>query len=139
MLDGWRTAAVVDADKVTLWSRQKTNLTDSFPDVAAAIAEQAPSGVVLDGELVHWKNSHLDFDALQRRNASGKARRAKLVNEEPVDFVVFDILASGGRDVRGLPYDERRCIPEQTAAEWRPPAECRRGDVRRRRDAALVR
>lgn len=120
-LDGWRTAAVVDADKVTLWSRQKTNLTDSFPDVAAAIAEQAPSGVVLDGELVHWKDGHLDFDALQRRYASGKARRAKLVNEEPVDFVVFDILASGGRDVRGLPYDERRRILEQTAAGWRPP------------------
>lgn len=120
-LDGWRTAAVVDADRVTLWSRQKTNLTDSFPDVAAALAEQAPPGVVLDGELVHWKDGRLDFDALQRRFASGKTRRAKLVDEEPIDFVVFDLLASGGRDVRGLPYDERRRLLEQAAAGWRPP------------------
>ncbi|WP_314147406.1 non-homologous end-joining DNA ligase [uncultured Leifsonia sp.] len=38
-LDGWRAAAVVDVDQVSLWSRQKTNLTESFPDVAAAIAQ----------------------------------------------------------------------------------------------------
>jgi bifunctional non-homologous end joining protein LigD len=120
-LDGWRTAAVVDQDGVTLWSRQKTNLTDSFSDVAAAIAEQVPSGVVLDGELVRWKVGRLDFDALQRRFASGKARRAKLVDQEPIDFIVFDILAAGGRDLRGLPYDERRRILEQTAAVWRSP------------------
>lgn len=120
-LDGWRAAAVVDVDRVTLWSRQKTNLTDSFPDVAAAIAEQADAGVVLDGELVRWSDGRLDFDALQRRFASGKQRRRQLVDEEPIDFVVFDILSAGGRDLRGLPYDERRHALEQLAARWRPP------------------
>jgi bifunctional non-homologous end joining protein LigD len=120
-LDGWRTVAVVDSDRVTLWSRQKTNLTESFPDVAAAVAEQAPSGVVLDGELVRWRDGRLDFDALQRRFASGKQRRHRLVDEEPIDFVVFDILAAGGRDLRGLPYDERRRILEQAAVSWHPP------------------
>lgn len=120
-LDGWRAAAVVDEDRVTSWSRQRTNLTDSFPDVAAAIAGQVPSGVVLDGELVRWVDGRLDFDALQRRYSSRKARRSRLVAEEPVDFIVFDILAAGGRDLRGLPYDERRRVLEQTAAGWRPP------------------
>ncbi|WP_295122498.1 non-homologous end-joining DNA ligase [uncultured Leifsonia sp.] len=120
-LDGWRTAAVVDVDRVTLWSRQKTNLTEAFPDVATAIAEQADAGVVLDGELVRWNDGRLEFDALQRRFASGKQRRRQLVDEEPIDFVVFDILAAGGRDLRGLPYDERRHALEQLAAGWRPP------------------
>ena len=120
-LDGWRAAAVVDVDRVTLWSRQKTNLTESFPDVAAAIAEQIEAGVVLDGELVRWRDGRLDFDALQRRFASGKQRRRRLVDEEPIDFVVFDILAAGGRDLRGLPYDERRRALEQLAVDWRPP------------------
>lgn len=120
-LDGWRSAAVVDADKVTLWSRQKTNLTESFPEVAMAIAKQTPAGVVLDGELVRWRNGRLDFDALQRRFASGKQRRQRLVGKEPIDFVAFDILAAGGRDLRALPYDERRRILEQTGAAWQPP------------------
>ncbi len=120
-LDGWRTVAVVDVDRVTLWSRQKTNLTESFPDVAAAIAEQASAGVVLDGELVRWRDGRLDLDALQRRFASGKQRRRRLVDEEPIDFVVFDILAAGGRDLRGLPYDERRHSLEQLAVAWRSP------------------
>lgn len=120
-LDGWRTAAVVDEGRVTLWSRQKTNLTDSFPDVVAALAAQAQPGVVLDGELVRWRDGRLDFDALQRRYASGKARLHRLVEDEPVDFIVFDILAAGGRDLRALPYDERRRILEQTGAAWQPP------------------
>jgi bifunctional non-homologous end joining protein LigD len=120
-LDGWRAAAVVDRDRVTLWSRQKTNLTESFPDVAEAIAAQTPSGVVLDGELIRWNDGRLDFDALQRRFASGKARRARLVEDEPVQFVVFDILAAGGRDLRALPYDDRRRLLEQTGADWVDP------------------
>lgn len=44
-----------------------------------------------------------------------------MVDEEPIDFVVFDILAAGGRDLRALPYDERRRILEQTAIAWGPP------------------
>lgn len=120
-LDGWRTATVVDDKRVTLWSRQKTNLTDSFPDITAALAAQAPPGVVLDGELVRWRDGRLDFDALQRRYASGKARLHRLVEDEPVEFIAFDILAAGGRDLRALPYDERRRVLEQTGAAWRPP------------------
>ncbi|MFJ3427393.1 ATP-dependent DNA ligase [Leifsonia aquatica] len=120
-LDGWRAAAVVDGDHVTIWSRQHTNLTDSFPDIAAAIADQVPVGVVLDGELVRWVHGHLDFDALQRRYASGKTRLRVLVDQEPIDYIVFDILAAGGRDLRPLPYDDRRRILEQTAVGWRPP------------------
>ncbi|MFK3672495.1 non-homologous end-joining DNA ligase [Leifsonia aquatica] len=120
-LDGWRAAAVVDCDHVTIWSRQHTNLTDAFPDVAAAIAVQVPAGVVLDGELVRWVDGHLDFDALQRRYASGKTRVRSLVDQEPIDYIVFDILAAGGRDLRPLPYDDRRRILEQTATSWRTP------------------
>ncbi|MFF9565531.1 non-homologous end-joining DNA ligase [Leifsonia sp. NPDC014704] len=120
-LDGWRTAAVVDIDRVTLWSRQKTNLTDSFPDVAEAITAQVSPGVVLDGELVRWNDDRLDFDALQRRYSSSKRRLQQLVDDEPVEYIVFDILAAGGRDLRPLPYDERRRVLEQTAASWRTP------------------
>ncbi|WP_426624423.1 DNA primase small subunit domain-containing protein [Leifsonia sp. McL0607] len=120
-LDGWRAAAVVDQDHAALWSRQKTNPTDAFPDVAAAVHDQVPAGVVLDGELVHCVDGHLDFDALQRRYASSKKRLQHLIDQEPIAYVAFDILASGGHDLRPLPYDERRRILEQTSTAWRPP------------------
>lgn len=70
---------------------------------------------------MRWIDGHLDFDALQRRYASGKTRLRALVDQEPIDYIVFDILAAGGRDLRPLPYDDRRRILEQTATSWRQP------------------
>ena len=58
---------------------------------------------MLDGEIVIATPRGLDFDALQLRLHPAASRVAKLAKETPAAFVAFDVLALGGRDLRGVP------------------------------------
>src|SRR5258708_23647883 len=49
------------------------------------------------------------------------SRVAKLAKESPAEFVAFDLLAAGGRDVRGAPQDERRVLLERLLADAAAP------------------
>ena len=104
--DGFRALAFADPTGVTLQSRQLRELTASFPDVAAAVAKLGD--VVLDGELVVWRAGRFDFAALQDRLRSGRARVQGLVAAAPAAYVVFDLLARNGEDLRNRPYWKRR-------------------------------
>ena len=54
------------------------------------------------------QNGALDFDALQLR-LHPAASRVKLLSEQiPSSVVFFDLLAHGARDVRNVPFAERR-------------------------------
>src|SRR5215218_3374590 len=72
--DGYRLAVVHDDNGVRLWSRNGTDLTARFPDVAAAASEHVDIGTVLDGEVVIWNGARLDFDLLQRRLVTAAGR-----------------------------------------------------------------
>jgi ATP-dependent DNA ligase len=122
--DGFRVALVVEDGRVTLFSRNGTDLTTRFPELAAAAAEQVPpEGCVLDGEAVIWGRDRLDFDALQRRMGAGAATARRLAAEQPASFVAFDVLAVLGRDVRPMPLSDRRKLLEELAAGFSPPLE----------------
>jgi hypothetical protein len=103
--------------KSTLQSRQQRPLTRFFPEVVAALQQQLTHGVVLDGELVVCVDGRLDFAALQRR-----LRGARRSTAEPsACLVVFDILALGGDDLRGLTYSQRRELVADLLAQAAPP------------------
>jgi ATP-dependent DNA ligase len=119
--DGYRLAVVHDDDGVRLWSRNRTDLTSRFPDVAAAASEHVDVGTVLDGEVVVWNGARLDFDLLQRRLVTAAARVPALAREHPASFVAFDLLARDGRDLRRRSWDKRRASLEDVAAGWVPP------------------
>lgn len=104
--DGFRAVAFARDGRVHLQSRQLRDLTAGFPDVAAAVARLGD--VVLDGELVVWRGGRLDFAALQDRLRSGRGRVHGLVAAAPAAFVVFDLLARNGKDLRDRPYWKRR-------------------------------
>lgn len=118
--DGYRLLADRRGDGVTLWSRRGTDLTRAFPDVAGAVAEQLPPGVLVDGEVVVWADGRLDFSALQRRVASLRTA-ARQAAERPASYVAFDLLVAGTDDLRGWPLRQRRAVLEELAAHWRPP------------------
>jgi ATP-dependent DNA ligase len=104
--DGFRALAFRDRSGVQLQSRQLRDLTAGFPDVAAAVARLGD--VVLDGELVVWRAGRFDFAALQDRLRSGRTRVHGLVTASPAAYIVFDLLARNGKDLRGRPYWKRR-------------------------------
>ncbi len=104
--DGFRALGFAGPGGVVLQSRQLRNLTPAFPDVAAAVGRLGE--VVVDGELVVWRAGRFDFAALQDRLRSGRGRVRGLVAAEPAAFVVFDLLARNGKDLRERPYWKRR-------------------------------
>jgi ATP-dependent DNA ligase len=76
---------------------------------------------VLDGELVCWNEGRVDFAALQRRLHPSDTRAQELAAATPAAYVVFDILALAGTDVRTKPYAARRTLLEDLLGRQLPP------------------
>ncbi|WP_246080397.1 ATP-dependent DNA ligase [Modestobacter altitudinis] len=118
--DGYRLVIVRSKQAVRLWSKQGKDLSARFPDIAAAAREHLPAGAVVDGEVVIWNGSRLDFDLLQQRMVTSPSKVAALVAAHPASYVAFDLLAAGGEDLRALPLTERRKQLEHVTP-WMPP------------------
>jgi len=103
--DGFR--AVAWSGEVRLDSRNQRPLLRYFPELEAPL-RALPAGTVVDGEVVVVRRDRLDFDALQNRLHPAASRAARLARETPAALVAFDLLAADGRDLRGVPFDERR-------------------------------
>jgi ATP-dependent DNA ligase len=119
--DGFGMTIVRDDNSTALWSRQKKNLTDAFPELADAAAYAVPAGCVLDGEVVIWAQGRLDFDVLQRRLGRRGSAASRLAHQVPASFVAFDLLAVADRDIRGHPLTIRRALLEELASTWTAP------------------
>jgi ATP-dependent DNA ligase len=120
--DGYRGVIICRDGTARIWSRQRKELTDRFPDLAAAAATQLPDGAVVDGELVIFVDGRLSFDALQRRLVTSPAKAHQLVASRPASYVAFDLLAVGGVDLRTQRWTTRRNRLEQLASSsWQLP------------------
>src|SRR5215470_20014165 len=108
--DGFRAIVFRGSSDVYIQSRDLRPLDRYFPELHDALAEQLPPGSVVDGEIVIVTPDGLDFDLLQLRLHPAASRVAKLAKETPASFVAFDLLAAGGRDLRGVPQSERRAL-----------------------------
>ncbi|MCW2682584.1 MAG: ATP-dependent ligase [Blastococcus sp.] len=119
--DGYRLVVVRTGTSTRVWSKQGRDLTDRFPDIAAAALAQVPAGTVLDGEVVIWNGDRLDFGLLQRRMVTAAGRIGALVAAHPASYVAFDLLAAGAADLRGQRLTRRRAQLQELSARWAPP------------------
>ena len=119
--DGFRAVVFRGPSDVFIQSRDLRPLDRYFPELHAAFLTTLPDGCVVDGEIVIATPRGLDFDALQLRLHPAASRVAKLAKETPAEFVAFDLLAVGGRDVRGTAQGERRVLLEDLLAGVEPP------------------
>jgi DNA ligase-1 len=105
--DGIRGQVIHRQGERFIWSRGEELITERFPEVAAA-ASHLPDGVVLDGEILAWREGVVrPFAELQQRLGRKQLTRAVL-ERVPVRFVAFDLLEEHGEDLRALPLRERR-------------------------------
>ncbi|GAA4692164.1 hypothetical protein GCM10023215_31570 [Pseudonocardia yuanmonensis] len=88
-------------------SRRLRSLTRHFPEIVAAVAELGED-VVLDGQLVVWRQGRLDILALQERLPPSTTGAARLAAAKPAAYVVFELLACQGTDLRPIPRIQRR-------------------------------
>ena len=107
--------------RVALYSRNRDDLTESFPDLVeafTAIGEPA----ILDGEILAWNpaaNRALSFSTLQQR-LGRKRVTAEMLRDIPAILIVFDILYRDGALLLEHPLVERRRQLEDFAARWSP-------------------
>jgi ATP-dependent DNA ligase len=119
--DGFRVLVFRDGDEIMVQSRDEKSLNRYFPEVFEPLLAQLPERVVLDGELVIAREGALDFDALQLRIHPAASRVKMLAGEIPASIVFWDVLAEGDRDLRQLPFHERRAELERLLASVKPP------------------
>jgi bifunctional non-homologous end joining protein LigD len=124
--DGVRVLGYAKHGKWRMLSRRQEEVTARYPEleaIADAISEHA---AILDGEVVALdKDGHPRFQLIQSRMglASAAAVKARM-KEQPVDYVIFDLLHLDGRRVRELPYVQRRELLEGLGLDgprWRTP------------------
>ena len=105
-LDGERILARKDGRTVTLYSRNKTVLNDTYPEIVLALGKVGGAWW-LDGELVALSDGVTSFKTLQQRIGI-KDPAVALQSGVKVYYYVFDLMYLNGRDTRQLPYRERR-------------------------------
>ena len=108
--DGMRALSYVDGGRIHLESRNGNDLTSSFPELRALGEQLGSRRVVLDGEIVAFDEAgHPRFQLLQPRiHASDAAKAKRLAAEQPVVYVIFDLLYLDGASLLSQPYVERR-------------------------------
>jgi bifunctional non-homologous end joining protein LigD len=97
--DGYRMQIHKAGRKVWLFTRNGHDWTARFPRLVTEL--MALPTCIIDAELVATdKHGIVDFATLQRT----VSRR----QEDGLGLWAFDLLYAGGRDIRGMPYHERK-------------------------------
>jgi bifunctional non-homologous end joining protein LigD len=109
-LDGVRALAELRGGHARLVSRRGTDMTATYPALAAAVGRQPVREAVLDGEIVALDDrGRPSFQLLQRRLGLVGAEDIRRADRTiPVVYYVFDILYLDGHDLTAVPLEERR-------------------------------
>jgi len=130
--DGIRAQAHCSGDEVRIFSRTRDEITESFPELADALAG-LPKDAILDGEIVAWSQPDagegtsgraLPFSTLQQRLGRKKVS-GKMMQQVPVAYLVFDILYAGGDLLIDLPLSKRAKMLDDLLAAPRAPVQAR--------------
>lgn len=108
--DGYRAVVYRDGDDIRLLSRNRNDLTRTFPDLIEPLrAAIGATSAVLDGEVVALnKQGRPDFGLLQRRTGFMKTDGDSSDRSSPVHLMLFDLLELNGERITRDSYDVRR-------------------------------
>lgn len=107
--DGIRVQAIALGGQRRLYSRTGEDLAAAFPDVLAAMTWAGAA----DGELLVLRDGAVaPFADLQLR-LGRKSPGAAILASHPGHLRLYDLLHDGARDLRALPWAERRARLEQ--------------------------
>jgi bifunctional non-homologous end joining protein LigD len=108
-LDGERCLAHRDGDRMLLLTRNRQNVSGTYPEIRDALLAQSSRDFVCDGEVVAFDGPATSFSLLQQRlgvRDPGEPLRRRV----PVFYYVFDLLRDGEQDVRSRPLRERKVL-----------------------------
>ena len=114
--DGIRAQLLRRDGQTFLWTRGEELVTERYPEVVAA-ASQLPATIVLDGELLPWRDGRvMPFAELQKR-IGRKTLGKKLLADVPVALMAYDLIEYDGADWREQPLFKRREQLEHVIAD----------------------
>ena len=122
--DGMRAQAHCDGARVTLYSRNREDITASFPELVTALAH-FPAPCILDGEVLGWdhaRNRALPFATFSNR-LGRKIVSRDLLHSTPVAFMAFDCFFAEGRMLLEEALTTRRELLAQTLASAALPSD----------------
>lgn len=111
--DGIRAQAHCGNGRVRLFSRTLDDVSQSFPELVATLGK-VPGEVILDGEIVAWKEDAdgghaMPFSSLQQR-LGRKQVSEELLAAVPVAYVVFDVIYGADGVELERPLSQRNAV-----------------------------
>lgn len=107
--DGVRCLAFRKGNDLILYSRNKKNMSNTYPEILHALDKQKCQSFIIDGEIVAESGKLKSFSKLQNRMNILSAETASKIRVK-VAYYVFDILYLNGFDLRSVPLIERKKI-----------------------------
>ncbi|MEC5424411.1 DNA ligase D [Virgibacillus sp. C22-A2] len=115
--DGFRCVLHWEKDSIQLMSRNKKDLTASFPEIVTYCQAQYPHvssflPLKFDGELVVLNNAfQANFSWIQKRGRLKKTESImKAAEARPASFMAFDILQQAGISYVNKSYENRKSV-----------------------------
>lgn len=106
-LDGERLVVVRDGRGTRLFTRNRKNVSGTYPELVEALDEQAAPGLVADGEVVAFDGAQTSFSRLQGRLGITDPDRARATGVA-VTLYLFDAPVVAGYDVTALGLRTRK-------------------------------
>jgi bifunctional non-homologous end joining protein LigD len=114
-LDGERCLAFKGDGSVSLKSRNKKELNETYPELVAALEDQKPDDFIVDGEIVAFQGNVTSFERLQQRMKIKDPEKAR-DKGVAVYYYIFDIVYLDGYDLSRLTLDARKRVLQETLA-----------------------
>ncbi len=111
-IDGVRIVSDKHGRAVALRYRNGRAASSSYPEIARAVASLAPERVVLDGEVVAFDaQGRPSFQRIAPRIHAERPLDVRAAMQDvPVSYLVFDLLALNDLDLRSLPLLARKSL-----------------------------
>jgi bifunctional non-homologous end joining protein LigD len=118
-LDGIRCLAFRSGREIRLFSRNKKNLNETYPELKEAIETQSREHFIVDGEIVAFEGAVTSFSRLQGRSHIGSAAEARR-SPIKVYYYLFDILYLDDCDTTHVSLRDRKVLLK-SALRFRDP------------------
>jgi len=110
-LDGIRCIAYLDKNGVDLRNKRNDKVLFRYPEISKINEQISCKNVILDGELVVYKNNKTDFYEMQKRSLMTNKFKIELeARSNPISYVAFDILYKDGIQLTDLDLINRKEI-----------------------------
>lgn len=108
-LDGVRLLVFRDGERIRLMTRNRNEVSDTYPELVEALAEQSADDFVADGEVVAFDGTVTSFSRLQDRMQITDRDKAR-ASGVAVYLYLFDLLHFAGHDLTELPLRRRKSL-----------------------------